>query len=111
MNAGNARGGNILGNQAIAQNWWSALVQWTDPGDAEVSKNVLMQMRDSIEAAARARDHYLPYVFANDGAYFQKVMASYGPENLALMRDVSRKYDPGQVFQTLQNGGWLLRNS
>lgn len=111
VDAGKARGDNILGNQAIAQNWWSALVQWIDPADAKVSQNALVQMRDSIKATATARNQYLPYVFANDGAYFQDVMASYGAKNLAKMKDVSMRYNPAQVFQTLQNGGWLVHNS
>ena len=95
LQASNARGGNRLGNQAIAQNWWSALVQWIDPADAMVSTNALIKMRDSIKTASVEWSDSLPYVFANDGAYFQNVLASYGAENLALMKNVSVRYDPG----------------
>lgn len=111
VSASKARGGNILGNQAVAQNWWSALVQWNDPADATVSTNALINMRDSIQAKSAKRNQALPYIFANDGAYFQNVMASYGAENLALMRNISTRYDPGQIFQTLQNSGWFVHNA
>lgn len=38
----------------------------------------------------------------------QNPLASYGNETLEKLKEIAGKYDPEGVFQTLQNGGWLL---
>ena len=44
----------------------------------------------------------------NDAGFNQNVLASYGENSLSRMRNVSHFYDPYQVFQQLQNDGFLL---
>lgn len=51
-------------------------------------------------------DH--PFEFLNNAAPFQDPLGSYGAKNLQLMRDVAKKYDPDEVFQTLVPGGFKL---
>lgn len=48
------------------------------------------------------------FEFVNYAAPFQNAMAGYGEENLQFLREVSRKYDPDQVFQTAVPGGYKL---
>lgn len=33
---------------------------------------------------------------------------SYGQHNLERLKSIAKKYDPGSIFQKLQNGGWLV---
>lgn len=44
----------------------------------------------------------------NDASRDQNPLASYGAANVAKLKAVARKYDPSQVFQKLQNDGFLL---
>ncbi|KAL4931672.1 FAD-binding oxidoreductase [Aspergillus undulatus] len=48
------------------------------------------------------------FVYMGDASRDQNLLASYGEENLERLKAVSLKYDPGQVFQRLQNNGFLL---
>jgi hypothetical protein len=50
----------------------------------------------------------LRYRFANDAYREQDALASYGEGNLRKLISISRKYDPAEVFQRQQNGGWLI---
>lgn len=49
-----------------------------------------------------------PFVYMNDASRDENPLMSYGEENLAKLKAVSLKYDPSQVFQKLQNDGFLL---
>lgn len=53
----------------------------------------------------------IPFVYMNDAAYDQDPLSSYGAENLEKLKRISIRYDPGQVFQRLQNNGFLLRKT
>jgi hypothetical protein len=44
----------------------------------------------------------------NDVSAAQSPLESYGPANVAKMRDVSSQYDADGIFQRLQNSGFLL---
>lgn len=48
------------------------------------------------------------FEFANYAAWFQDPMASYGPESLKFLQTVSRKYDPGRLFQKAVKGGYKV---
>ncbi|KAI1287910.1 6-hydroxy-D-nicotine oxidase [Xylaria venustula] len=84
---GEAKGGNIMGIPKVAQNWWVG-----------------------VEEVAESRGLKIEYDFMNDASPIQTVLDTYGPANLQLMKYVSARYDERKVFQTLQNGGYLLRN-
>lgn len=71
-------------------------------------RSVAVETTAEWDALAKARGLHLPFLYMNHAARDQDPLASYGPENLARLRDVARKYDPVQMFQTLQNGGFLL---
>jgi len=47
----------------------------------------------------------------NDASRDQNPIAGYGAENVAKLKAVSEKYDPTQIFQVLQNDGFLLRKA
>lgn len=50
----------------------------------------------------------LEWVYMNYADKSQRVLESYGQENLEWMRAVAARYDPRQVFQTLCPGGFKL---
>lgn len=102
---------NILNNTPVAQTWWSMLAQWKEPEDRPELLDTLAGLVDYMVSQARATDNLLPYTFMNDGGYMQDVPAGYGARSVATMRAVSRKYDPKQVFQKLQVGGWKVSES
>jgi hypothetical protein len=49
------------------------------------------------------------FLYMNDCSRDQNPLPGYGPDNVARLRAVARKYDPHQVFQNLQQDGFLLR--
>ena len=54
------------------------------------------------------RGSYLPFLYMNDASRDQNPIAGYGASNVEKLKAASKKYDPVQVFQTLQNDGFLL---
>ncbi|EED23334.1 hypothetical protein TSTA_067660 [Talaromyces stipitatus ATCC 10500] len=86
VQAGKDRGENILGLESVPQCWWVFTCEWPKDG--------------SDDAAAQK---------AVDSS--QKVLRSYGTENVKRMQDVAVKYDPEGIFQKLQHNGFLLRNT
>jgi hypothetical protein len=62
----------------------------------------------SVQDMAQRRNNFFAYQFMNDASYTQNPLSSYGPVNLAKLRDISAAYDPEGIFQTLQNSGFLL---
>ena len=54
-------------------------------------------------------DHYLDFLFMSFASSSQYVLGSYGEVNFRKLQEVASKYDAEGVFQTLQNGGFLLR--
>ena len=111
VQAGKVHGGNLFNLSPVAQNWWSLLVEWQSPADAQASHNALLGITDYINQQSQASGTFLPYIFPNTADASQDVMASYGAGSLAQLRSVSARYDPQQVFQTLQFGGWLVSKS
>lgn len=109
--AGTQRAGgipNIKNIPSIPQTWGSILVQYKEDSDRELMTKKLKDLDAWMISNARRSNILLPNLFANDAGSSQNVMASYGSESLALLKAVSRKYDPAQVFQKLQVGGFLV---
>lgn len=50
------------------------------------------------------------HIYMNDAARDQDPLATYGSDNVQRLKEVAAIYDPGQVFQNLQNDGFLLRS-
>ncbi|KAK5628867.1 hypothetical protein RRF57_004582 [Xylaria bambusicola] len=107
---GEEKGGNIMGIPEAPQNWWVGASSWQDASLDEKAFAEVDDLRMKVEEAAESRGLMFEFEFMNDASPIQTVLDSYGPENVKLMREVSAKYDEGKVFQTLQNGGYLLRN-
>ncbi|KAI1337312.1 FAD-binding domain-containing protein [Xylariaceae sp. FL0016] len=106
---GDDNGGNSLGMAKVPQTWWSLVAEWQDEADGAAVEQDLNVVHDSISSLAAAKGLMLDFEFMNHASPSQDVLKSYGPSNLDTLKSVAASYDPGQVFQFLQNNGYLLR--
>jgi hypothetical protein len=49
-----------------------------------------------------------PFLYHNFAAASQKPFCGYGPDSVRFLHEVSAKYDPAGVFQTLVPGGFKV---
>lgn len=99
---------NSLNIQPISQTWTQVGAQYEDEKDKDRLVKDQKNIHNWMVENARKKNISLPNLFANDASADQNVMASYGHESLANLKAVSRKYDPKQVFQRLQAGGFRV---
>jgi hypothetical protein len=104
------RGGNLLNLADAAEPLviWLLSATWADAADDAKMFALSKKLWEDTEAAARRLDAYHPYKYIGYAAKGQDVFAAYGEENVAFMRDVSRRYDPRQIFQRAVPGGFKL---
>ncbi|KAL8867990.1 MAG: hypothetical protein Q9174_005292 [Haloplaca sp. 1 TL-2023] len=106
--ASNARGGNALGLQEVNQTWFALDTAYWFSADDETAHNATRGLHAKIESKARKYGKHLPYQFMNDASYDQHVIEHYGTANVAKLKAVQGKYDPGLVFQSLVPGGFKI---
>ena len=83
-------------------------MDWTDAADDDKVRGLSIETTKKWEELGKARGSYLPYLFMNDASRDQNPLASYGETNLQRLKEIAAKYDPEQLFQTVQNNGFLL---
>ncbi|KAL8733403.1 MAG: hypothetical protein Q9181_003611 [Wetmoreana brouardii] len=108
---GDANGGNPLGLPQIDHQWWTTLVDWQGKDNDKIVRAAPIATTAKWKELGEARGSYLVFLYMNDASRDQNPIAGYGASNVAKLRSVSKKYDPAQIFQTLQNGGFLLSKS
>ncbi|KAI4159471.1 MAG: hypothetical protein LQ342_006550 [Letrouitia transgressa] len=108
---GDTRGGNALGLDKVSQAWFAGTVIWQNERDDAAAQESLLAACAAVRDAAASNKVLLPFLFMNDANYAQNVLASYGSASLAFLKAVAKKYDPSGVFQTQQNGGFLVSKS
>lgn len=106
--AGQERGGNALGLEAVNQTWLALDTGWWSPENDETAHNSTRTMIEKIEAAAKADDSYIDYIFMNDASFDQDVIGHYGEKNIARLKEVQKMYDPDLVFRKLVPGGFKV---
>jgi hypothetical protein len=84
------------------------MADWKNPEDEELVRSSVRKILDTAERVSKKNGTYLPFVYANYASRDQDPLASYGIENLGKLKNIAKKYDPEAVFQTHQNGGWLV---
>ncbi|KAH8881096.1 FAD-binding domain-containing protein [Thozetella sp. PMI_491] len=105
---GMANGGNPMGLAVEDQQWWTSLIDWTEEADDDAVRAVSIATTEQWKNLGEERGLYLPYLYQGDASRDQNPLASYGAENVAKLKEIALKYDPAQVFQKLQNDGFLL---
>ncbi|KAI9687377.1 MAG: hypothetical protein M1822_002420 [Bathelium mastoideum] len=102
------KGGNALGLPKINHQWWTTLVDWNNAEDDDTVRSVSMATTEKFKQLSQERGLEVDFLDLNDASRDQSPLPTYGEENVAKLKAVSKKYDPLQVFQTLQNDGFLL---
>ena len=83
-------------------------VQWKDAQSDSVVNTASQKLINEASYSADARGILHQYLYLNYALESQDPIASYGVQNLAELRAVSKKFDPEQVFQRLVPGGFKL---
>ena len=107
---GAANGGNSLGLGPSDGDLVNVLltVQWADQSDDDAITNGAKDLFSKAEAASKAMGTYNPYLYLNYAADFQNPIAGYGTASVNFLKQVSKKYDPAQLFQIQLPGGFKL---
>jgi hypothetical protein len=82
--------------------------RWRKASDDTKIYKFLSTVIQKIKAHAKSEGLENDYIYMNYASQFQDPLSSYGAANVAKLRAVSKKYDPTQVFQTLQPGYFKL---
>ncbi|KAE8449146.1 hypothetical protein EG329_008530 [Mollisiaceae sp. DMI_Dod_QoI] len=101
-------GGNSMNISAEPQSWLGIVVEWTDDEDDVSARKKFRDLVNAIEGTAQSKGLLLDFKFMNDAGFIQSPLQSYGKEMVEFLKAQSKKWDPQDVFQKLQNGGHLL---
>ena len=87
---------------------WTTLIDWDNAKDDDTVRSVSMNTTATFKQLSEQRGLAIDFLDLNDSSRDQSPLPTYGADNVAKLKAVSKKYDPAQVFQTLQNNGFLL---
>ena len=106
-----AAGGNVIGLERYGHDGIlflaTALLPTKELRDYAYPK-VQAWNRGVQEFAQTIPDGLSDFVYLNYADPSQSPLASYGEDNVKLMKEVAAEYDPQQVFQKLCPGGYKL---
>jgi hypothetical protein len=107
---GVARGGNVLGLDAIKDDSLLWLLSCTvSTAEQEVIlRDKALAFATDLAAFARSVDGLRDWQYINYADPSQDPIRSYGEANVNFLREVSAKYDPTGFFQTRQAGGFKV---
>lgn len=110
MRAMQKNGGNVLGLELengpyFVLNFNTA---WTKVEDEPKFFGAISNIVKAVKNEAKRRTLDNNFVYLNYASEHQDPIASYGPTNKKRLIDIAAKYDPAQVFQYLQPGGFKL---
>lgn len=110
MEAMTKNGGNALGlNPEDGPIYILQLcAMWDDIEDDATVYHFMSDILEQVTAEAKTRGAKSDYIYMNYASQYQDVISSYGAENKARLKSISKKYDPQQVFQLLQPGYFKL---
>nr|XP_001398768.2 hypothetical protein ANI_1_1246164 [Aspergillus niger CBS 513.88] len=111
VQAGKERGENIMGHESVPQCWWVFTCEWPKDGDDAAAQSAVDIMSEKVQYLAKDKGLLLDFKCMSFATASQRVLGSYGVDNIKRMQEVAAKYDPEGVFQKLQNGGFLLRDN
>ena len=81
---------------------------WSSPLDDDRIIAAGNRVVNSSVALAKSMNADYKYIYQNYASQNQDVFAGYGAANQQRLIEISRKYDPEQVFQILQPGYFKL---
>lgn len=106
-------GGNALGLRAADGPFFHILlaVTWQDASQDSAIYKDAKAFIDNITAESRKRGLASTYIYMNYASPYQKVIEGYGSTNVAKLKSIAKKYDPMEVYQRLQPGGFKLNGA
>lgn len=84
------------------------MTQWSRAEDESIILEASRKIIDQAEAVAKENGTYIDFKYSNYALRDQDPLATYGPDNVEKLRSIAKEVDPQDVFQELQNDGWLL---
>ncbi|CAI7591917.1 unnamed protein product [Penicillium palitans] len=81
---------------------------WKNQSDDQTIYAFVNKFIEKVIAEAKARGVFNEYVYMNYASMFQDAVAGYGAANKAQLKKIAKKYDPREVYQTLQPGYFKL---
>ncbi|KAF2131847.1 FAD binding domain-containing protein [Dothidotthia symphoricarpi CBS 119687] len=81
---------------------------WNKKEDEPRFHEVIFNIIKLVEAEAKRRNLGNDFVYLNYASEYQDPIGSYGAANKQRLISISKRYDPTQVFQYLQPGGFKL---
>jgi hypothetical protein len=103
-------GGNALG-LAVAKGPYFVMnmsSRWANAADDAAILKFFSTIIKQVKAEAKSKGVDNEYIYMNYASQFEDPISSYGAANVAKLRDISKKYDPQQVFQLLHPGHFKL---
>ncbi|PKS05097.1 hypothetical protein jhhlp_008464 [Lomentospora prolificans] len=107
---GLGRGENVLGIEYSKRDLIIAYatLSWLDSEFDGVMETAVRKWVEETNTVSEELGASHPFIYHNFAGSFQDPLCSYGPENVEFLREVSKKYDPERVFQTLVPGGFKV---
>ena len=124
---GEEKGGNVLGLGRFTDNLqceyfstcpprpsanhlavWQTYLAWEDAAQDDMFHSWGMEYIAELDEFAKSVGADNSWIYLDYAYKTQDPLASYGEENLQKLRDVSKKYDPEGVFQTMVPGGFKV---
>ena len=104
-NGGNALGLNPDDGPYFVMNFNAA---WKNKENEPKFHKVISSVINTVKAEAKRRGLDNNFVYLNYASEYQDPIGSYDAANKQRLISISKKYDPAQVFQHLQPGGFKL---
>lgn len=102
----------MLGLDRISSNaiLWALYVSVKNGDDAAVAiaDAELSAMTSKLNEFALGEGEKAEFVYLNYAGVSQNPLGSYGPDNIAFMKDVAKRYDPDGFWQQRVPGGFKL---
>lgn len=84
--------------------------EWTNGSDGIAVQRAHDTITQRVQKLAEKKWLLLRYLSMTFAHSSQEVLRGYGAGNMKRLKDTASKYDPDELFQNLQNNGFLLRD-
>ncbi|CAG7947196.1 unnamed protein product [Penicillium nalgiovense] len=81
---------------------------YANKADDVLVQRVIIDIVDKQRALLKSHGHLMDFIYLNYADISQKVLQSWGEDNIAKLRAASKKYDPNGVFQEQVPGGYKI---
>ena len=81
---------------------------YANKADDALVQPVIWDIVNKQRALLKSHGHLMDFIYLNYADISQKVVQSWGTDNVAKLRAASKKYDPKGVFQKQVPGGYKI---